>query len=103
MRYSIVNGQIVESFLIDAPYDTRSDARHDLERGVFRYTATCDFPADERGEPCPLCLTCRSFHDQHDTPDECYSCTEARVESEWDDASDDAFYSAGPDLDTVNE
>jgi hypothetical protein len=40
MRYEIKAGQIVESFWIDAPYDTKEDAKEALEAGVIENTAT---------------------------------------------------------------
>lgn len=36
MRYSIKAGNIVESILIDAPYDTLKDAREAIASGVYQ-------------------------------------------------------------------
>jgi len=39
-RYKIENAKIVESMFIDAPYDTKADAKEALESGV---THNCEF------------------------------------------------------------
>ena len=44
MRYEIVNGQVKESIFIDAPYDTRQDAKEDIANGIEH---NCQYCLDE--------------------------------------------------------
>ena len=47
MRYKILNGEVKESFFIDAPYDTKQDALDDLNSGVKHKCEYCDGLLDE--------------------------------------------------------
>jgi hypothetical protein len=61
MRYEIKAGKIVESFWIDAPYDTKEDALEALETGVIEYTAKMESPvtADRR-----YCYECNQWEEK---------------------------------------
>lgn len=41
MRYEIKNKQVIESLLIDAPYDTKQDALEALNDGVNHNCSQC--------------------------------------------------------------
>lgn len=42
MRYDIKNGKVVESSMLNSPYDTAGDAQEDLTVGVVHNCAKCD-------------------------------------------------------------
>lgn len=43
MRYKIENSKIVESIFIDAPYDTKADAKEALKQGIRHNCEKCDY------------------------------------------------------------
>jgi hypothetical protein len=59
MRYNIIRGQVKESIFIDAPYDTKQDAQHDIDNEKIWHAChkcdqvnnlMCDDGIDNKGE-----------------------------------------------------